>query len=625
MKGSRNKNVDIGGAYFGGFFDHYVVKTVDNVYTDNQQVIVSDIGGRCMYENKAGLGYQDFEEIRTGHIFYIDKTDFIREWWENADKVSLITRPRRFGKTLNMSTIECFFSNKYAGRSDLFEGLSIWEERSSDGEYKYRKLQGTYPVIFLSFANVKATTYKEMIFQITKVFSDLYEKNRNLLSGNLLSENERKYYKSITIGMDAGLAVGAIHSMACFMQRYYGQKVIILLDEYDTPMQDAWISGYWEEAASFFGGLFNAVFKTNEYLERGLITGITRIAKESIFTGMNNLDVITTTSDKYATAFGFTEEEVFTALDNAGLGGEKQKVKRWYDGFIFGVFTDIYNPWSVVSFINKRGKYDAYWSNTSGNGLVNLLIQKGNRDIKQTMEDLLQGKSFEAEIDEKIVFDDLNGSTETVWSLLLATGYLKVLDRRILDEDEEGGGEEGDVWYTLTITNFEVKRMFRRMVKAWFGGNAEIPYSNFIKALLMNDVEGMNEFMNKVALHSFSSFDIAKSVSDDDAPERFYHGFVLGLMVELAGRFEITSNRESGFGRYDIMLTPRNKEKDCAYIIEFKVHKPLKEKDLVQTVANAHSQIDEKMYDAKLIADGFSPEQIRKYGFAFRGKECLIG
>ena len=219
----------------------------------------------------------------------------------------------------------------------------------------------------------------------------------------------------------------------------------------------------------------------------------------------------------------------------------------------------------------------------------------------------------------------LNGSAEAVWSLLLATGYLKVLDMRILDEDEDGVGEEGDSWYTLAITNFEVRRMFRRMVKAWFGGNAAIPYSNFIKALLMNDVEGMNEFMNKVALHSFSSFDIAKSVSDDDAPERFYHGFVLGLMVELAGRFEITSNRESGFGRYDIMLTPRNREKDYAYIIEFKVYKPLKEKDLAQTVANAHSQIDEKLYDAKLIADGFSPEQIRKYGFAFKGKECLIG
>ncbi len=578
-----------------------------------------------MNENRAGLGYQDFEEVRTQHIFYIDKTDFIREWWEYADKVTLITRPRRFGKTLNMSMTECFFSNKYKDRGDLFEGLSIWEEKSPDGEYQYRKLQGTYPVIFLSFANVKAASYKEMIFKITKVIADLYEKNSYLLSKDLFSENERMYYKDIKIGMNAELAADAIHSMAGFMQRYYGQKVIIILDEYDTPMQDAWISGHWEETVSFFSGLFNSTFKTNKYLERGLITGITRVARESIFTGMNNLDVITTTSNEYATSFGFTEDEVFTSLENAGLGEQKEKVKKWYDGFTFGAFTDIYNPWSIVSFIKKKGKYDTYWSNTSGNGLVNQLIQKGNPGIKQIMEDLLQGKSFEAKIDEKIVFDQLNGSADAVWSLLLATGYLKVLRVRTLDTDEEGVGAEGDVWYTLTITNLETKRMFRKMVSDWFGGNAEMPYNNFIKALLINDMDRMNEFMNKIALYSFSSFDIAKNASDDDAPERFYHGFVLGLMVELAGRFEITSNRESGFGRYDIMLTPKNREKDCAYIIEFKVHKPLKEKDLAQTVANAHSQIDEKLYDAKLIADGFSPEQIKKYGFAFRGKECLIG
>ncbi len=578
-----------------------------------------------MNENKAGLGYQDFEEVRTQHIFYIDKTDFIREWWEYADKVTLITRPRRFGKTLNMSMTECFFSNKYAGRSDLFEGLSIWEEKSSDGEYKYRKLQGIFPVIFLSCANVKAASYEEMIFKFTRVITDLYNKNEYLLERNLLNEKEREYYQGIKIGMNAELATDAIHSMAGFMQRYYNQKVIIILDEYDTPMQDAWISGYWEETVRFFSGLFNSTFKTNEYLERGLITGITRVAKESIFTGMNNLDVITTTSSEYATDFGFTEEEVFTALDDAGLGDQKGKVKKWYDGFTFGTCTDIYNPWSIVSFIRKKGKYDTYWSNTSGNGLVNQLIQKGNAEIKQTMEDLLQGKSFEAEIDEKIVFDQLNGSANAVWSLLLATGYLKVLHVRTLEEDEEGIGEEGDVWYTLTITNLEVRRMFRGMVKGWFGGNSEMAYSNFIKALLMNDVDGMNEFMNRIALHSFSSFDIAKNASDDDAPERFYHGFVLGLMVELAGRFEITSNRESGFGRYDIMLTPANRERDNAYIIEFKVHKSSKEKDLAQTVANAHSQIDEKLYDAKLIADGFSPDQIRKYGFAFKGKECLIG
>ena len=578
-----------------------------------------------MNENRAGLGYQDFEEVRTQHIFYIDKTDFIREWWEYADKVTLITRPRRFGKTLNMSMTECFFSNKYKDRSDLFEGLSIWEEKSPDGEYKYRKLQGTYPVIFLSFANVKAASYKEMIFKITKVIADLYEKNSYLLSKDLFSENERMYYKDIKIGMNAELAADAIHSMAGFMQRYYGQKVIIILDEYDTPMQDAWISGHWEETVSFFSGLFNSTFKTNKYLERGLITGITRVARESIFTGMNNLDVITTTSNEYATSFGFTEDEVFTSLENAGLGEQKEKVKKWYDGFTFGAFTDIYNPWSIVSFIKKKGKYDTYWSNTSGNGLVNQLIQKGNPGIKQIMEDLLQGKSFEAKIDEKIVFDQLNGSAHAVWSLLLATGYLKVLRVRTLDTDEEGVGAEGDVWYTLTITNLETKRMFRKMVSDWFKNDTEVYYNEFIKALLKDNVKKMNTFMNKVALNTFSSFDSGNKPSDQTEPERFYYGFVLGMIVNLSDTYKVRSNRESGFGRYDVMIEPLDKTKK-AYILEFKVlDSDEDEETLEDTLANAHAQIEEKQYEAELISSGYLPEQIRKYGFAFRGKECLIG
>ncbi len=578
-----------------------------------------------MNENRAGLGYQSFEEVRTEHIFYIDKTDFIREWWEYADKVTLITRPRRFGKTLNMSMMECFFSNKYADRSDLFEGLSIWEETLPDGDYGYRKLQGTFPVIFLSFANIKAAKYEDMEFKITKVISDLYNKYDFLLKGNLLNKKEQAYYQQIEPGMSISLASDAIHSMAGFLQRFYNRKVIILLDEYDTPMQEAWISGYWEEAVRFFSSFFNATFKTNEYLERGLITGITRIAKESIFTGMNNLDVITTTSDKYTTAFGFTEEEVFAALDGAGLGEQKQKVKRWYDGFTFGACTDIYNPWSVVSFINKKGKYDTYWSNTSGNGLVNLLIQKGSPDIKQAMEDLIQGKSFEVQIDEKIVFDQLNGSAETVWSLLLATGYLKVLDLRTLDSDENGIGEEGDVWYTLAITNLEVRRMFRKMVQGWFKNDSEVYYNEFIKALLNDNVKKMNTFMNKVALNTFSSFDSGNKPSDQAEPERFYHGFVLGMVVNLSGTYKVRSNRESGFGRYDVMIEPLDKTKK-AFILEFKVLDPDEdEQTLADTLANAHTQIEEKQYETELIASGFIPGQIRKYGFAFKGKECLIG
>ncbi len=556
------------------------------------------------------LGEQRFDRVVGENKFYIDKTGFIKEWWETGAAVTLITRPRRFGKTLNMSMTECFFSNEYADRGDLFKGLSVWEEE------KYRKLQGTFPVIFLSFANVKAADFEEMNYKLSEVIADLYEKNRYLLEGDLLSENEKEYYKNVKVGMKDIVAAGALHRMANFMQRYYGKDVIIILDEYDTPMQEAWLSGYWDEAVRFFSSFFNSSFKTNPYLCRGLITGITRIARESIFSGMNNLEVITTTADEYAASFGFTEEEVFAALDRAGLGSEKQSVKEWYDGFTFGTHTDIYNPWSIASFIRKNGKYDTYWSNTSGNELVNSLIREGNSDIKQTMEELLQGKSFMAEIDEQIVFDQLNDNTNAVWSLLLATGYLKVVKRDVMEEDD---------WYMLKLTNYEVKRMFRKMVKGWFDGIAKMPYNNFIKAFLMNDVEAMNEYMNKIALSSFSSFDIAKGVSNDDAPERFYHGFVLGLMVELAGRFQITSNRESGFGRYDVVLVPADKVKDFAYIIEFKVRKLKKEKDLAETVANALLQIREKQYDTQLIADGFSPERIMKYGFAFEGKKILIG
>ena len=568
-------------------------------------------GGKMM-TGKVAIGLQSFEEIRDRDVFYVDKTGFMKEWWKNGDSVTLITRPRRFGKTLNLSMVECFFSNRYAERADLFEGLSIWEEEEC------RKWQGTYPVIFLSFAKVKTSDYKGMRYAIANIIFEAYQRNRFLLDNDTLSENEKEYFNGIKPDMGEEVQADAINRLSDFLSRYYEKKVIILLDEYDTPMQEAWLSGYWDEAVSFFRGFFNATFKTNPYMERGLITGITRVSKESIFSDLNNLEVITTTSEKYAAYFGFTEQEVFQALDNMGLSEEKQGVKDWYDGFTFGSVRDIYNPWSITNFISRKGEYDTYWADSSGNGLINSLIRRGSPDIKKKTELLMQGGSFEVELDEQIVFDQLDHDENAIWSLLLATGYLRV-------EHLERKGRLLHKYYTLKLTNLEIESMFARMIRGWFGGRNRQDYNDFIKALLIDDVDAMNEFMNRIALQSFSSFDIAKGAAADDDPERFYHGFVLGLIVGLEERFAVSSNKESGFGRYDVLLKPVDKEKDNAYIFEFKVHKPGKEKNLEATVANALGQIKEKGYETELIAEGISPEHIRKYGFAFAGKKCLIG
>ncbi len=560
-----------------------------------------------------GIGIQDFTKLRENNNFYIDKTLFIKEWWDSGDDVTLITRPRRFGKTINMSMVESFFSVEYAGRGDLFEGLAIWEHEN------YRKIQGTYPVISLSFARIKESSYEATVAKICEILTKLYIKYSFVRDSEALIDADRLFYDRIMSGnMKETEATSALHQLSDYLHRYYGKKPIILLDEYDTPMQEAYVLGFWDKLVAFTRSLFNSTFKTNPYMSRGIMTGITRVSSESMFSDLNNLEVITTTSDKYATSFGFTEEEVFVALEEAGKGNEKEKVKEWYDGFVFGKYRDIYNPWSILNFIDK-GEYNTYWANTSSNSLVGKLIKEGTKRVKLSFEALLRGEKLICPIDEQIVYDQLKGNESAIWSLLVACGYLKVLSAEKYDEIEVGTSPK----YELDITNQEVRFMFNTMVKGWFS-NVEQEYGDFIEALIIGDVEAMNEYMNEMTYQMFSYFDTGLHASKAQ-PERFYHGFVLGLLVELKGRFIVLSNRESGFGRYDIMLEPVNYDRDDAIIIEFKVFNARKEKSLEETLAAALEQIEERKYEADLMAKGFRRDKIRKYGFAFEGKKVLIG
>ena len=581
------------------------------------------------------IGNQSFESIREKDNFYVDKTNFIKEWWDNDDIVTLITRPRRFGKTLNMSMLECFFSNKYKDRGDLFEGLEIWNDE------KYRKLQGTYPVIFLSFAEIKQNNYNDAVEKIKRIICEVCQQFDFLKNWDGLTETEKKNISNISYDMSDVMAQDLIKNMSNYLSRYYGKKVIILLDEYDTPMQEAYVNGYWEELVAFTRSLFNSTFKTNPYLERAIMTGITTaeysavrkfakqtsngsakaetMSKESIFSDLNNLEVVTTLTPKYETAFGFTEEEVFKALDEQGLSDKKNDVKIWYDGFRFGSKNDIYNPWSIINCLDKK-KIALYWAESSSNGLINSLVQKGSSNIKLMVEELINGLTINVPIDEQIVFSELDYSEDAVWSLMLASGYLKVVSSEELNLIRESDNE-----YKLALTNREILFMFKKMILRWFSP-AKSETNEFIKALISGDIESMNEYMNDVALRTFSSFDSGKHTSEKKAPENFFHGFVLGLMVDQSENYIITSNRESGFGRYDIMLEPKDKQsqKYPGIVIEFKVINPRKENSLEETVEAALKQIEEKNYDAELINRGVKEENIHHYGFAFKSKEVLI-
>lgn len=557
-----------------------------------------------------GIGLQDFSKIQYENVFYVDKTRFIKEWWESKDEVTLITRPRRFGKTLTMSMVEQFFSVEYT-ENKCFQDMDIWKEQ------KYRELQGTYPVISLTFSSIKERNYQDAKKKICATIQMLYQKYRFLIDEDVLSEQEKDEFLRVSAETPEYEASLTLKKLSAYLNRYYGKNVIILLDEYDTPMQEAYVKGYWQELADFIRNLLNVTFKDNPYLARGIMTGITRISKESIFSDLNHLKVVTTTSNKYADCFGFTEEEVLNSLKEYGLEDRKDEVKKWYDGFCFGNTKDIYNPWSILNYLDNRAAAP-YWVNTSSNHLIGKLLQEGNKQVKESFEKLLRRECIYTEIDEQIVYDQLDIDENAIWSLMLASGYLKVNNSRVTETNDEW-----DQVYELSVTNFEVLVMLKKLVRSWFAPSAS-NYNEFIKALLQDDIKAMNLYMNRIALSMFSFFDTGKKPSEATEPERFYHGFVLGLIVDLEERYRITSNRESGFGRYDIMLEPKNID-DPAIIIEFKIQDPEEEKKLSQTVEAALQQIEAKNYATELLDKGITADRIRKYGFAFCGKTVLVG
>lgn len=553
------------------------------------------------------IGKQDFGNLIENNCFYVDKTNFIKEWWENCDDVTLIARPRRFGKTLTLSMADYFFSVTHVHEGNLFEGLSIWKEE------KYRKLQGTYPVIFLSFADIKENEFIYAYRKIAQVLADVYNSNDFLINSDKLTDQDKKFFKMVDRDMSIDVAAISLKKLSDFLRKHYGKRPIILLDEYDTPMQEAYVYGYWDEMTSFTRGFFNSTFKTNPYLERAIMTGITRVSRESIFSDLNNLEAVGTTSEKYEASFGFTEDEVFTALGEYGLQDKMADVKEWYDGFRFGECDNIYNPWSIINFLDKR-KFWNYWANTSSNDLAGRLIQSGSPDLKLAMEDLIHDKEISRSFDEEIVFDQLDRKEGAVWSLLLAGGYLKAVSSIL--------NKRGKRDYILAVTNLEVKNIFEDMFIGWFS-DERARYNDFEQSLLEGSLKRMNIYINKVALHTFSYFDTGKKTSESAEPERFYHGFVLGLIAELRDRYEVTSNRESGYGRYDVMLIPMNKMYD-GIILEFKVIDADRESSLQNTADAALKQILDRNYAAVLEAKGIDRKKIRIYGFAFRGKEVLI-
>ena len=548
-----------------------------------------------------GIGEIDFKTLRLNNNYFIDKSLYIKDIIDNGSKVILVTRPRRFGKTLNMSMLRYYFDVREENSKEIFEGLKIMNE----DEY-YTSKMGYYPVVYVSLKDVESYSYEKMITDLQKAISNIYIEHRYLLESNKIYEEEKENIRKILFqkGNETTLQ-NALKDLSIYLNRYYGKPVILLLDEYDVPLQAAYVKGYYGKAVEFLKSFYNTSFKDNICLEKAILTGVSRIAKESIFSGMNNFDVFTIMDNEFADDFGITSKEMEKVIADFNIEEDREEIKKWYDGYKIGNVEGIYNPWSILNYLNKR-ELRPYWVNTSSNDLIKMTFKKSNA-VKEKMISLLNGEPVEVTIDLETIIVGIENREENIWGLMLQTGYLKVIETVSLEER----------LYKVALPNNEIKDLFRGMVREWFSHQVEGEDLRSILNDLVNlKLEDFERKLKKLVIEMFSYFDVGENTA-----ESFYHAFILGMLVGLKDSYYVKSNRESGYGRYDIMLEPKEKDKS-SFIMEFKVVESMEEKEVKAKIKEAKEQIKDKRYEQELKERGFT--NVTKMVFVCNGKEIEI-
>ena len=550
---------------------------------------------------KIGIGESDFKGLRTRDNYYIDKTMYIKDIIDNESRVILITRPRRFGKTLNMSTLKYYFDCTKKDSKSLFEGLKILDQ-----EEKYTSKLGYYPVIYITLKDVQDVNYNNMLLDMKTAVIDMYQEHRYLLDSDKIYPEEKARITDILFAREDEVTLkNSVKELSKYLNRYYDKPVILLVDEYDVPIQNAYVQGYYDEAVNFFRTFYGITFKDNPYLEKTVLTGVSRVAKESIFSGANNFKVFTVLDNEFADDFGITEEEMNKVIKDFEVEDDKSEIKRWYDGYRIGNTEGIYNPWSILNYLTDR-KLMQYWVNTSSNDLIKLVL-KNSSTIKEKIERLLKDEEIEVPINLETVIVGIENNEDNIWGLMLGTGYLKVTEVVNLAEHI----------YKVKLPNYEIKLLFQQIINDWFRNKV---IGNDLKSILKDLITlNLKEFQMKFRVlvrEMFSYMDVGENTA-----ENFYHAFVLGMLVGLKDTYYVNSNRESGYGRYDIMLEPKDKNGN-SFIMEFKVLDDMEEKTIEDTIQSAKQQIEEKGYEANLKERGYT--NITKIVFAFKGKEVKM-